>query len=276
MKHIFLLLLFLFIPILIFAQPKITDIIWVGQNNEYFQILKKEAYLNKGQHFQEFRVVKYVKNRHHILASQHISGYVEQQYDIVRFTYDTLILAPIGRDIFKLNKPNKENQYVFVNSLNGFTFVKLHFKTSIVVPESNYYLSINLTIDSTKKSFVKLHDDYMNETNVVTTSMSKYEYKALITILAGLNIGGLPENFVPSILSLLISSNLFRLNDYLVLTDHAAVECCNSFFEIQYNDQIKTCKGCTFVPFYHPALESFLVDYIAMKSFQSGRRPILW
>ena len=202
--------------------------------------------------------------------------FIEQQYDIVRFTYDTLILAPIGRDIFKLNKPNKENQYVFVNSLNGFTFVKLHFKTSIVVPESNYYLSINLTIDSTKKSFVKLHDDYMNETNVVTTSMSKYEYKTLITILAGLNIGGLPENFVPSIPSLLISSNLFRLNDYLVLTDHAAVECCNSFFEIQYNDQIKTCKGCTFVPFYHPALECFLVDYIAMKSFQSGRRPILW
>jgi len=274
MKHLFL--LFFIAPILIFAQPKIADIIWVGENNEYLQISKRKAILNKGQHFQEFHVVKYVKNSYFTLASQHISGYLEQKYDIMRFTRDTLIITPVDRDIFRLSQPNKANQYVFVNSLNGFTFVKLHFRTSIVVPECDYNLSITLTIDSAKKSFVKLHDDYMNETNVVTTSISQYEFKALITILAGLNIGDLLEYYVPADPSVLAISNVIRLNDYLVFTDHAAVECCNSSLEIRYNDQVKTCTGCRFVPFYHPYLEHFLVDYIANKSSQSGRRPSLW
>ena len=170
----------------------------------------------------------------------------------------------------------EENQYVFVNSLNGFTLVKLHFTTTLILPESYLNLSITLTIDSAKKSFVKLHDDYMNETNVVTTSISKQEYETLISLLAGLDISSFPENFVPADPSILISSNIIRLNDYLVSTDHAAVECCNSLLEIRYNDQIKTCKGCSFVPFHHPVLERFLVDYIAGKSAQSGRNPKLW
>ena len=266
MKQFFLISLILFFHFFIYAQqPKITDIVWKGTNNEYLQILKKEAGLNKGQHFQEFAVIKYVKNSYIVLASPHISGLYWQQYDIVRFTKDTLILAPVGRDVFKLSQPNEDNQYVFVNSLNGFTFTKLHFTTSLVAPELDLNLSITLTIDSTKKSFVKLHDDYMNETNVVTTSMGKHEYKTLITILAGLDISNLPKNLPDSYLN--------SLPKYFI---YAQLECCNSFFEVRYNDQVETYKGCTSIPFYHPALAPFLINYIAKKSAQSGRMPRLW
>ena len=269
MKQFFLLYLMLLFHFLAYSQPKITDIVWKGINNEYLQIFKKYATYNKGQHFQEFSVVKYVKNSYIVLASPHISGLYWQQYDIVHFTKDTLILAPVGRDVFKLSQLNENNQYVFINSLNGFTFVKLHFTTTLIVPELDLNLSITLTIDSTRKSFVKLHDDYMNETNVVTTSISKYEHKTLNTILAGLDISNLPEKAVVDLPNTYLNS----LPKYFI---YAQLECCNSFFEVHYNDQVKTYRGCTSIPFYHPALAHFLINYIAMKSGQSGRRPKLW
>jgi len=119
MKHLLLLLLlllFLFLfPALVFAQPKITDITWKGKNNEYIEISKKNATLKIGQHSKSFEVVKYVKNSYLILSSEHISGTIEQKYDIVRFTEDTLILAPTGKDVFRLSKANENNQYIFVN-----------------------------------------------------------------------------------------------------------------------------------------------------------------
>jgi hypothetical protein len=83
MKHLISLFLFIFIFMfqLTYSQSKITDIVWVGANKEYLQILKKEAALKKGDYFQEFNVVKYVENKSIILSCQHISGYFEQKYN---------------------------------------------------------------------------------------------------------------------------------------------------------------------------------------------------
>ena len=276
MKHIFIFLLMF--PAILFAQPKITDIIWKGQHNEYLQILKKEADLMKGQHTQEFKVVKYAKNDYIILSSRHVSGYIEQKYNIVRLTQDTLILAPESRDIFKLSRLNEDNQYVFVNTLNGFTFVKLHFATTLVAPSLNIDISITLDIDSARNSRVKLHDDYMNETNVISTGISKYDYHRLISILAAFDISSFPEEFIAKEQANREPEGRALHNYFGIIfqSDEAKPECRNSFLEIQYNDQTKKCKSCATVPFYYPLLEDFLMNYIATKSSQSGRNPKLW
>jgi len=258
MKQFLLLLSLLLLHFLAISKPKISDIFWVGKNKEYLQILKKTAELRKGAHTQELKVVKYVKNSYIILSSEHITGYFEQRYDILHFTQDTLILAPVGKDVFKLCQLDENNQYVFINTLNsGFSFTKLHFVTEFFVASLDLYLQINLDIDAERKSRVKLHDDYMNETNIVTTSMGKIDYKRFFQILAACDINSIPEvtSYVP---------------------DPEDAKCCNSVLEIQYNGQVKKWKGCTTFPFHYPALEDFLVYYIASKSAQSGREPRLW
>jgi hypothetical protein len=265
-------------PAILFAQPKITDIVWKGQNKEYLQILKKTAGLKKGQYIQEFKVVRYAKNEYIILSSQHTTGYLEQKYNIVRFTKDTLILAPEGKDIFKLSQLNEENQYVFVNTPKELPFGKLHFASSIIAPSLDYHVSITLYIDSARNSRVKIHDDYMNETNVVTTKISKKDYKRLIQILAACDMGSFPEEFAPKDqkFATFEENPLSSSRGVVFHVKQEFLECSNSIFQVQYNDQIKKCKGCTFVPFYYPALEDFLMRYIAMKSFQSGKNPKLW
>ena len=247
----YFLLFFMIFPYIIFAQPKIYDIIWVGPNKEYFHILKKEAELKKGEHYQEFKVVEYVKNSHIILSSEHISGYLEQKYNIVSFTENTLILAPEGKDIFKLCRQNEDNQYVFVNTLNTFTFEKLHFETSFE------YFTITLDIDAEKNSRLKIHDDYMNDTKVVTTSIDKFEYRYLIQVLSAVDIDSLQEEYK--------------------LTNHSNLECCHSAFQIHYNtNQVKKCKGCSLFPFDYPGLENFLLDYINTKAASSNFGPEIW
>jgi hypothetical protein len=276
MKPIFIILLLF--PALLFAQTKITDIPWVGQSKEYLYIEKKLATLIKGQHIQEFKVEKYVKNDYFILSSQHATGYYEQKYHIVLFTANKLILAPEGRDIFKLSHLNEQDQYVFENNLNEFTFVKLHFESSLISSELDCNLSFSLDIDSARNSRVKIHDDYMNETNVVTTSMSMGDYKRMVTILAGVDIGSFSEEFIYKKQEIPESESKFQLNSFgaAFLVEEGHKECSNSVFEIQYNDQIKKCKGCNFFPFYYPALEVFLMRYMAIKSNQSGRNPKIW
>jgi hypothetical protein len=254
MKQFFLFLFFF--PVIVLAQPKMSDIVWVGKNKEYLHILKKEVEFKKGEHIQEFKVVQYVKNSYIILGNQHITGYFEQRYDIVRFTQDTLILVSVGKDVFRLCQPDENNQYVFTNSLNGFSFTKLHFETSLFDSSLDLDVQITLDIDSTRKSRVKIHDDYMNETNIVTTPMSKIEYKTFIQILAICDLNSISEK-----------TSYFPPED---------IKCCNSVFEVQYNGQVKKCKGCTLLPFYDPALEDFLMGYIASKSSQSGRNPRIW
>jgi hypothetical protein len=237
-------------PAIILAQPKITDIVWVGKNKEYLQILKKEAAVKKGEHVQDFKVAKYIKDSYLIFSSQHITGYIEQKYNIIRFTKDTLILAPEGRDIFKLCRPNEENQYVFVNCLNTFTFEKLHFESSFE------HFTLTLDIDAEKNSRVKIHDDYMNDTKVVTTSIDKFQYKSLISILAAGDIDSFPEEYY--------------------LQNDEEIECCRSIFQIHYNNQLKRCTGNWLFPFEYQALAKFIWDYISSKAGQSSFGPEIW
>jgi hypothetical protein len=163
-------------------------------------------------------------------------------------------------------------------SLNEFRFGKLRFTTALVVPALGINLSISLEIDSARKSRVKLHDGYMNETNVVTTSISKKDYQRLIQILSAFDFSNLPEEFIFKKQEVTeTEKTLWRGPWGIVLhIEEGRPECSNSIFEIQYNDQIKKCKSCAAVPFYYPALEDFLWDYIALKSGQSGKMPRLW
>ena len=254
MKHLFLLSSFLLLHFLACSQAKISDFIWKGKNNESFLIAKKDAALWKGTHVQIFDVKKYVKNNYFILSSKHVTGYLEQKYNIVRFTQDTLVLAPVEKDIFRLSQPDEENQYVFVNSLNGFTFVKLHFETSFEEASHDLYLKVTLDVDSTRKSRVIIHDDYMNETNIVATKMSKNDYIEFTRVLSACDFSTFSEEY-------------FKAEENM--------KCCNSFFEIRYDDQIKKCKGCTLFPFYYPVLKEFLWNYIATQSYFSGRTPAI-
>jgi len=276
MKHL-LPFLFLF-PALVFAQPKISDIMWKGPNNECIQFFKKDALYLKGHHTQWFKVVKHVKNSYFILSSEHIDGIVEQQYDIVRFTPDTLILAPVGRDIFRLSKPNDNNQYVFVNSLQGFSFKKLHFSTSVIAPSLDLNLQITLTLDSLGNSRIKLHDDYMNQTNVVTFPMTKAEYKQLILLLSAVDLDNLVDKSsgIPQGVTSFEAVYLRSVPRVLINANSGNTECSNSHFEIHYNNQIKISKGCAIVPFYLPVLENFIWDYITNKTVMSGRNPMLF
>jgi hypothetical protein len=62
MKRLLFLSSLIFIPFFACSQPKIDKITWVGKNNEYLNISKKKASLQKESDFQKFDVVKYVKN----------------------------------------------------------------------------------------------------------------------------------------------------------------------------------------------------------------------
>jgi len=273
MKHIFL-FLFMF-PIIIFGQKNLPDNPWVGVNKEYLQIGKKSATFTKGYHFQDFAVKQYLKKGYIVFIAPHISGVYWQYYNVIFFSQDTLILEPVGKDVFRLSKLNEQNQYVFTNSLNGFTFEKLHFTTTIIDISLGVNISISLDIDSSRNSRLKIHDDYMNETNVVTTSMSRIEYNRFIQILSAFNLSNLSEDFENTVqdISKFEARPLRISKDVVFYGNQGRAECSNSVFEIKYNDQIVKCKGCSLVPFYYPALKDFLLTYISSKSYQSGRNP---
>jgi hypothetical protein len=234
-----------------YSQSKITDITWVGKNKEYLQISKQSAELRKGEHYQKFKINKYVKESHIILSCQHISGYLEQKYNIISFTENTLILEPEGKDVFRLCQPDENNRYVFDNSLNRFTFEKMLFETTL-----GFYYKISIYIDSKKNSRVEIQDDYANETAIVRSPISKTDYNKLIAILAARDIGSFP-------------------NEYFWTDDENDIKCCNSSFEIWYNGSIKKCKGCTHVPFDYDRLKFFLWDYFVLKASTIGVAPTM-
>jgi hypothetical protein len=187
-----------------------------------------------------------VKNSYIILSNQHITGYFEQKYNIVRFTQDTLILAPVGKDIFKLSQPDEENQYVFVNSMLTYKFVKLHFETM-----SNYSkfdgesvddakIIYTLDIDSAKNSKVTAKDKYSSEPQIRRSPASKKDYERLMKILSSYDLDSFPDENV-------------RTNDNR-----------NPILEIWYNDQKKIFKGC--IPIGYSKLEDFMWEYIALRT----------
>jgi len=216
-------------------------ITWVGQNNEYLNISGKRASLQKGMNFQEFKVVKYVKKKYVILSQIRNSTELKQQYNIVRFTKDTLVLSPEGSDAFALSERNEQNRYVFVSSLLNFQFVELYFEVSFY----NYNnpkrrLQFIVYIDSAKRSRVVYKEESFNETTMYTAPVSCVEYEGLIKILSGCDMNCVSSE----------DTAIDRRFPYQIL-------------EIKYNNQDKTVREFKRLPVNcADKLKEFIEDYI--------------
>jgi hypothetical protein len=218
----------------------------VGENNEYLNISKKKALLQKGVEYEEFYVFKYLKNNSISLMQIHPGTAHAQLYNIVRFTKDTLILSPEGADFFKLCEPNEQNQYIFVNSLLTYKFVSLYYET----PINNHYgvlKRVSLYIDSARNSKITLKDEDLNKTKTYKSSIDKRDYEQLIKILSSCDI----SNYI---------------DEKNVIDDK---NCRRQVFEIRYNDQIRTFKGCDenfLIPSKYADLSGFLAEFVSLKA----------
>ena len=238
MKHILFLNYFILFYFLVYTQPKINTITWVGENKEYLNISKKTATLQKGRDLMQLEVAKYVKNKYIILSKTEHTIAFKSQYNIVRITPDTLILHPEGNDFFELGEPNKQNHYVFVNSMRNYKFVKLHYE---ILSHWNNEIKFFLDIDSAKKSKVTVRDEYFNETKIYKSPVSKKDYERLIRILSSFDIDSSPDEKI------------------WIDNQHR-----NSILEIQYNDQKKIFKGG--IPIGYSKLADFMWEYISLRA----------
>jgi hypothetical protein len=220
-------------------------ITWIGENNEYLNIGKRKASLQKGKGYRELNVIKYVKNRSITLSQTHLGEKFLMEYDIMRLTKDTLILAPKGDDIFVLSEANKQNQYVFVNSMLTYKFVELYYETSFYnFDNPKERLQFILYIDSTKRSKVVVKDESYNEGSMYTASPSKVEYERLIKILSSCDIGCIPE-------------------ENMVVDDRYPY----TILEISNNNKVKAFKGFNRLPANcADELADFVCDYIELRA----------
>ena len=216
---------------------------WVGPNNEYLNISKKTASLQKGRKYIEFNVVKYVKNKYFILSQTNHGIEFKTKYNIVSITQDTLIMAPEGRDFFNIGESNKRNQYVFVNSMLIYKFVRLHFETPLSNEDAEKS-RITLDIDSAKRSKVTVKDVYSNETKVYRSPVTKKDYERLIKILSSYDLSSFP--------------------DENIMFD--SIKCHYSILEIWFNDQKKLFKGCFAVPKNYLKLGDFMWEYVMLRT----------
>jgi len=163
---------------------------------------------------------KYAKKDHIILSQVSNSRMVEQKYKIIRLTQDTLILVPVGEDIFALSESNEQNQYVFVNSMHTYKFEELYYETvffNFNNPISR--LKIILYIDSAKRSRIVIKSDSSGESEGYKTPISKKEYKSLIEILSSCDLNCFQEE----------NTVIDKKYPYEIL-------------EIRYNEQAKKCR----------------------------------
>jgi len=223
---------------------------WIGQNNEYLIISKKKASLQKGIEYQQFDISKHLKNRYIILCKNENNIKREHKFNIVCHAKDTLILSPEGNDIFELCEANKQNQYVFANSLLTYKFERLYYETTIYYLD--FKLKITLVIDSAKNSKITLKDESKSKTSVIKSTISKNNYERLLSILSS-----------------------YDLSNYANKIDNN--KCRNQILEIRYNGQNKTFEGCNDIslPTQYSKLPHFLTEYIAQKAsidMQSERR----
>ena len=244
MKHLFLLLSsFLLLHFLAYSQAQIYKT-WVGENNEYLNIFKRAAGLQKGIEYQEFGVFKY-KNRYFIFVTRDSAHMYGQKYNIVRLTQDTLILSPEGEDILNLAKPNSQNQYIFVNNRLNYKFVCLHYERP-----ADFYdeekVNFTLDIDSAKRSKVTVTDLFSNKTKVYRAPVTKRDYRRLINILSSYDLSCYP--------------------DENITMDSIKCSNPNSCLEIRFNDQKKIFKGCILLPGYYLKLGDFMLEYISLRS----------
>lgn len=259
MKQSFFFFSLVFFHSFIFSQ-KITSITWVGTSNEYLKISKFAVSFNNGNERQRFSVVQYAENNYIILSktgfvnNQNEKKQEEQKYNIIRFTKDTLILAPQGNDILNLCKTNEQNQYIFVNSKQfppqPIQFTSLYFETK---PDL-LYVKIAMFIDSTKHSRILIHDSFNAKETEIKSVVATKDYNRLISILARYDISRFPEDY------------FYDVDD---------IQCRNSFFEIKYNGQVKRCRGCTLFPFNYSKLETFIRDHIGIRVGAIGAAPTI-
>ncbi|MCL2434750.1 MAG: hypothetical protein FWD09_01265 [Lentimicrobiaceae bacterium] len=243
MNRILLLSSLILFPFLTYSQPKINKITWVGENKEHLNISKKTASLQKGMEFQEFKVIKYVKNNYIILSETQYGVEFKQKYNIVRFTNDTLILAPEKTDYFKLSEANEQHQYVFTNSMLTYKFVSIYYETSFYnFDNPKDRLRFILYIDSAKNSRVVIQDQSFNEGAMYTAPPSKVEYEHLIKILSSCDLSNCPEE----------DMEVDKESPYQIL-------------EISYNDQVKNIRGLPSASFAEE-LGYFVREYIELRA----------
>ena len=242
MKHLFLLSVFLLFHFLACSQAQIYKT-WVGQDNEYLNILNKTASIQKGREYKKFDVIKYVKNKYFVLSGTIHDVEFTVMYNIVRLTQDTLILSPEGEDLFNLAELNPQNQYVFVNSMLTYKFVRLHYEASYS-DEYAVKSRITLAIDSAKKSKVTVKDDSSDPPKVYRSPVTKQDYERLIKILSSFDLSSFP--------------------DEIIKVDSI---CQPAILEIQFNDQKKLFKRWNAViPAYYSKLGDFMTEYISIRS----------
>jgi len=219
-----------------------------------------------------------MKKLHLILFLILCSFHLFSQYKTFSGIYDTQF-DYIDRKLEKFGFGKVVYYYDDMNKKDGewelYPKILLSDTTTIIDESLGVNISILLDIDSSRNSRVKLHDDYMNETNIVTTQMSKIEYKQLLQILSAFDLSMLSEDFANKGKDITkYEAKPLRISkDIVIYGSRGTKECSNSVFEIRYNDLITKCKGCSLVPFYYPALKDFLLRYISTKSYQSGRNP---
>ena len=250
MKYLIFLSSLIFLHFLTYSQPKIDKITWVGQNNEYLNIGKKKASLQKGKGYRELDVIKHVKKKCIILSQTHLGEELQQKYNIVYLTKDTLILAPEGDDIFVLAEPNEQNQYVFVNNMLTYKFVELYYETSFYnFDNPKERLKFILYIDSAKRSRVVIQDESFNETTMYTAPPSKVEYERLIKVLSSYDISYIPNE----------DRTFNKESPYEIL-------------EIKYNDQTKTFRSFNSLPaHYADNLAEFISEYMEVRANITAR-----
>jgi len=204
----------------------------------------------KGIEYQQFDIVKHVKNRYITLCKNENNIKREHNFNIVRHTKDTLILSPEGKDIFELCETNEQNQYVFANSLLTYKFERLYYETKI-----NYHgfkLKITLVIDSTKNAKIILKDESNDRTSVIKSTISKKNYERLLSILSSYDLSNYANKAI---------DNKYR----------------NQILEISYNGLNKTLEGCNDIsfPIQYSKLPHLLTEFIAQEAgidIQSERK----
>jgi hypothetical protein len=256
MKHFLLLALSIFMLQLSYSQSKlkINKIDWVWKNNEYFNVSKKKAVIENKNGKQTFTVSRFEKN-YFILSKGLVSSgnYVEQRYDIVYFTLDTLFLSPVGVDAFQLGQLNEHHQYFFENRdrvpFRSINLVRFYFETTI-----DFYVKISLGIDFRGNSRVTIIDDYSAERTLIKSPLGRIDCNRLIAILEDYDFSKMPcDNYV----------------------DEDDMKCCHSVFEIVFNNQYIKCQGCAYFPFNYPKLENFIRDVIFIKVGRVGSAPTI-
>jgi len=125
--------------------------------------------------------------------------------------------------------------------IQPFEFHKLHFETKY-----GFYLKITLDIYASGYSVIIFEEDYYAEKTTIKSELPTKDFIDLKHILARCDFDSFREEKVKE-----------------------DMKCCNSFFEISYNEETKRSRGCSFSPFNNRELESALWHIILFKIRQA-------